>query len=754
MPGHAGLTIMAGGDADMSWFDQRTKGNNQAAGSPAPGSTGKTGAGLPSPQMNMPPRRAWVTFLIVLLANYMLVRYLFPGPDAPIVVPYTAFKEEVAKGNVESIYAKGESIEGRFAAAVTWPPAGGEVPPARRGEASSRADRLNQGPPRTASTFTTTLPLFVGPNLETFLIEHKVEISAVPIQSGGGALSTLLFGFGPAILLIAFYVWLFRRAQGAGGMGGMMGIGKSKARRYDQETEKRVTFDDVAGIDEAENELVEIVDFLRDPAKYSRLGGSAPKGVLLVGAPGTGKTLLARAVAGEAGVPFFSMSASEFVEMIVGVGAARVRDLFKQAREHAPAIIFIDELDSIGRARGQVSIGGSSEQEQTLNQILTEMDGFSSEQGIIVLAATNQPDVLDKALLRPGRFDRQVVVNLPDKNGREAILKVHTRKVPLSKDVVLLEVASTTPGLSGADLRNLVNEAALLAARRGQDDVRMKDFIDSLEKIVLGPERALLLSPEDRERIAYHESGHAILGLVVPGADPGQPRDHRAAGTGAGRDLPAAGRGPVQLSRGLPARADHRHARRPGGGRGGLRHPDHRRRERHRAGNEPGAQHGHPLGHERRARHGAAGAAAESLPRWPGRLRQRQALQRGDRADHRLGGAADHRRQPWRSAAAAASASQPARRAGSRPAREGNARRKGDPGGHRPAAGAAARDQAPARDRRSRGLLGRRARRLTGQRVRLPAPASRPPRGRRATSAAIRAPRGSAAACPCRSTCD
>src|SRR5690606_12705671 len=266
--------------------------------------------------------------------------------------------------------------------------------------------------------------------------------------------------------------------------------------------------------------LVEIVDFLRDPAKYSRPGGSAPKGALLVGAPGTGKTLLARAVAGEAGVPFFSMSASEFVEMIAGVGAARVRDLFKQPREHAPAIIFIDELDSIGRARGQVAIGGSSEQEQTLNQILTEMDGFSSQQGTIVLAATNQPDVLDKALLRPGRFDRQVVVNLPDKNGREAILKVHTRKVPLAKDADLMEVASTTPGLSGADLRNLVNEAALLAARREQDEVRMKDFLDSLEKIVLGPERALLLSPEDRERIAYHESGHAILGLVVPGADP------------------------------------------------------------------------------------------------------------------------------------------------------------------------------------------------------------------------------------------
>ena len=228
-----------------------------------------------------------------------------------------------------------------------------------------------------------------------------------------------------------------------------MGIGKSKARRYDQEQDAKVTFDDVAGIDEAENELVEIVDFLRDPPKYTRLGGTAPKGVLLVGPPGTGKTLLAKAVAGEAGVPFFSMSGSEFVEMIVGVGAARVRDLFKQAREHAPAIIFIDELDAIGRARGQMVIGGSSEQEQTLNQILTEMDGFSSREGIIVLAATNRPDVLDKALLRPGRFDRRVVVNRPDKTGREAILKVHTRRVPLAADVRLGELAAATPGLSG-----------------------------------------------------------------------------------------------------------------------------------------------------------------------------------------------------------------------------------------------------------------------------------------------------------------
>jgi len=303
-------------------------------------------------------------------------------------------------------------------------------------------------------------------------------------------------------------------------LGGLGGLGKSKARRFDTESEAKVTFEDVAGIEEAENELVEIVDFLKAPAKYTRLGGTAPKGVLLVGAPGTGKTLLAKAVAGEAGVPFFSMSAAEFVEMIVGVGAARVRDLFKQARENAPAIIFIDEIDSIGRARGPTAIGGVGEQEQTLNQILTEMDGFSGREGIIVLAATNQPDVLDRALLRPGRFDRRVVVNLPDKAGREAILKVHTRKVPLAADASLAELASATPGLTGADLKNLVNEAALLAARREQDEVRHQDFLDALEKIILGPERPLLLSRADKERIAYHEGGHTILGLVVPGADP------------------------------------------------------------------------------------------------------------------------------------------------------------------------------------------------------------------------------------------
>ncbi|HEX2438671.1 MAG TPA: ATP-dependent zinc metalloprotease FtsH [Methylomirabilota bacterium] len=470
----------------------------------------------------MPPRRTWLWFVVVVIVNYFLVRLLAPGAEPSVTVPYTLFKDEVSKGNVQAIYSRGDTIKGRFRTAVTYPPAGdSSATPKGATPAPTERPAPPRPAPKTALAFETTLPTFVGPGFEGFLIDHHVEISATPIENEGSPWSTLLFGFGPALLLIGFYVWMFRRAQQGGGFGGgLMGIGKSKARRYDQETQTKVTFDDVAGIDEAENELVEIVDFLKDPKKYTRLGGTAPKGVLLIGAPGTGKTLLAKAVAGEAGVPFFSMSAAEFVEMIVGVGAARVRDLFKQAREHAPAIIFIDELDAIGRARGQMAIGGTNEQEQTLNQILTEMDGFSSREGIIVLAATNQPDVLDKALLRPGRFDRRVVVNLPDKAGREAILVVHTRNVPLATDVSLAQLAATTPGFSGADLRNLVNEAALLAARREQNDVRHKDFLDALEKIVLGPERPLILSHADKERIAYHEGGHTILGLVVPGADP------------------------------------------------------------------------------------------------------------------------------------------------------------------------------------------------------------------------------------------
>ncbi len=473
-------------------------------------------------QIQMPPTKTWIWFVLILLVNFLLGRLLMPGPEEPVVIPYTLFKEEVGKNNVQAIFGRGETITGQFKTPVTYPSAA-QKSDAPKGQTQSAAGRgAAPKAPQAVNDFSTTLPSFVDQGLEAFLISHAVEISAKPIHEERSAWQTILYSFGPGLLFIAFYIWLFRRMgqQGAGLGGGMFSIGKSKARRYDQEEGPKVTFDDVAGIDEAENELVEIVDFLKDPPKYTRLGGAAPKGVLLVGAPGTGKTLLAKAVAGEAGVPFFSISASEFVEMIVGVGAARVRDLFKQAREHAPAIIFIDELDAIGRARGQAAIGGSSEQEQTLNQILTEMDGFSSREGIIVLAATNQPEVLDKALLRPGRFDRRVVVNLPDKIGREAILKVHTRNVPLADDASLEQLASETPGFSGADLRNLVNEAALLAARRGKDEVSRKDFMDSLEKIVLGPERPLLLSAADRERIAYHEGGHAILGLVVPGADP------------------------------------------------------------------------------------------------------------------------------------------------------------------------------------------------------------------------------------------
>jgi len=438
------------------------------------------------------------------------------------MVPYTLFKEEVDKNNVQAIFSRGETITGSFKEAIVYPDTTKEPKSEDQSQTADKQFFKKDKKAKSVTSFITTLPSFLDPGLEAFLIDHNVEISAKPINEERSPLARFLLSFGPGLLIIVFYIWLFRRAaQTSGGMGGgIMGIGKSKARRYDQEKDTKVSFDDVAGIDEAENELVEIVDFLRDPQKYTRLGGSAPKGVLLVGAPGTGKTLLARAVAGEASVPFFSMSAAEFVEMIVGVGAARVRDLFKEAREHAPAIIFIDELDAIGRARGQVAIGGSSEQEQTLNQILTEMDGFSSREGIIVLAATNQPDVLDKALLRPGRFDRRVVVNLPDKTGRRAIIEIHTRQVPLAGDADLEELAAATPGFSGADLRNLVNEAALLAARRGQDHVCQKDFMDALEKIVLGPECPILLSRTDKERIAYHEGGHAILGLVVAGADP------------------------------------------------------------------------------------------------------------------------------------------------------------------------------------------------------------------------------------------
>jgi cell division protease FtsH len=374
--------------------------------------------------------------------------------------------------------------------------------------------------------------------LEDLLDSQGVTINARPIVESRSWWMNLLLSFGPTLLFVGVLAWF------ASSVGGPLRMGRSRAKRFDaNESERRVTFGDVAGVDEARAELVEIAEFLKHPDRFTRLGGTAPKGVLLVGPPGTGKTLLARAVAGDAGVPFFSMGASEFVEMIVGVGASRVRDLFKQARRAAPAIVFIDELDAIGRARGSGAIsGGRSEQEQTLNQILTEMDGFSAHEGVIVIAATNRPDVLDAALLRPGRFDRQVTVQAPDKVGREAILKVHTQRVPLAEDVDLRTIASLTPGLVGADLRNLVNESALMAARRSDRTVHRRDFMDALEKVLLGPARHVFISPADRKRVAYHEGGTHHRRPAHAGRRPGDAGHHHAPRPRARPDLPAARR--------------------------------------------------------------------------------------------------------------------------------------------------------------------------------------------------------------------
>ncbi|MEM1150895.1 MAG: ATP-dependent zinc metalloprotease FtsH [Pseudomonadota bacterium] len=338
-------------------------------------------------------------------------------------------------------------------------------------------------------------------------------------NSGGNTLGAIFINLIPVLLILGLFLFMMRQMQG-GGRGGAMSFGKSRARLL---TEKhgRVTFDDVAGVDEAKEELQEIVEFLKDPSKFQRLGGKIPKGALLVGPPGTGKTLIARAVAGEANVPFFTISGSDFVEMFVGVGASRVRDMFEQAKRSAPCIIFIDEIDAVGRSRGAGLGGGNDEREQTLNQLLVEMDGFETNEGIILIAATNRPDVLDPALLRPGRFDRQVTVGNPDIIGREKILKVHMRNVPVAKDVNAKTISRGTPGFSGADLANLVNEAALLAARRGKRVVSMKEFEDAKDKVMMGPERrSMVMSESEKELTAYHEAGHAIVALKVPKADP------------------------------------------------------------------------------------------------------------------------------------------------------------------------------------------------------------------------------------------
>jgi cell division protease FtsH len=445
----------------------------------------------------MPPPRSrfWWFVIGVLALNIILSFALSPKPSRPSV-PYTLFFKQVQANNVQEISSKGEEIQGDFKKAVKYPP-------------GKDAKNVTQ--------FQTVRPDFGDDGLTNALLEHNVPVNAHKVDTGTPLWQTLIFGFGPTLLLVGLFIALARRSSAGGVLGS---FGRSTAKRYEHSAD-RTTFKDVAGIDEAKEELAEVVDFLRNPDRYRRVGGAIPKGVLLAGPPGTGKTLLARAVAGEADVPYFSISASEFIEAIVGVGASRVRDLFSQAKAAAPAIIFIDELDAIGRSRGGgASFGGNDEREQTLNQILTEMDGFTGTEGVIVLGATNRPEILDQALLRPGRFDRRVFVNPPDKDGRRAILQVHTRSVPLADDVDLDQIAASTPGMVGADLRNLVNEAALTAARRDHDKVTAYDFSDALEKIVLGTERRITLSPQERERTAYHESGHAVLGMLEPGADP------------------------------------------------------------------------------------------------------------------------------------------------------------------------------------------------------------------------------------------
>ncbi|MDQ2896121.1 MAG: ATP-dependent zinc metalloprotease FtsH [Actinomycetota bacterium] len=442
----------------------------------------------------------WLVLLGMFAANWLIASQVQPSGHPRLTVPYSYFRAQAQTGNVAEVSSTGAAIQGSFRHVVTYP-AG------KKGQVTH--------------LFTTQRPAFADDQLLSLLLSNKVTVNANPVNQGRSLLSSLLLGFGPTLLLVGLFVLMMRRASSSMGSGGMLGkLGKSKAKRYDAST-LRTTFADVAGIDEATDELAEIVGFLKEPDRYRRLGGMIPKGVLLTGPPGTGKTLLARAVAGEADVPFFSLSASEFVEMIVGVGASRVRDLFEQAKTDAPAIIFIDELDAIGRARGGGAMGGANdEREQTLNQILTEMDGFTGSEGVIVVAATNRPEILDPALLRPGRFDRRVTVNPPDHAGRRKILEVHTRNVPLGDDVDLGALAGSTPGMVGADLRNLVNEAALGAARRGHELVKREDFTDAFEKIVLGTARRIVLSEEDRRRTAYHESGHALLGMLEPGADP------------------------------------------------------------------------------------------------------------------------------------------------------------------------------------------------------------------------------------------
>jgi cell division protease FtsH len=443
-----------------------------------------------------------VVLVAVLITINILVVALVPTTvrEERVTIPYSpTFLGQLRAGNVASIDATGDTIQGKLRAKVSLP-----------GE---------RGPVQT-TLFSTQVPTFANAErLSALLARQRVEINARPPEEGRSFFETLVISVLPALVIVGVLLLVLRRAGGGTG-GGLLGFGRSTARRSSAE-EQKITFADVAGIDEAKEELAQIVDFLRDPDRYRRLGARIPRGVLLTGPPGTGKTLLARALAGEARVPFFSISASEFVELYVGVGAARVRSLFADAKAAAPAIVFVDELDAIGRSRtaGPVQ-GGHDEREQTLNQLLTELDGFDPSIDVIVLAATNRPEILDPALLRPGRFDRRIAIQPPDTAGRRQILDVHVRSVPLADDVDLDRLAAQTAGMVGADLANVINEGALLAARREDPAVTMADLQDALEKLVLGSERHILLSDTERRRTAYHEAGHAIVGMLLPSADP------------------------------------------------------------------------------------------------------------------------------------------------------------------------------------------------------------------------------------------
>ncbi|MZD03760.1 ATP-dependent zinc metalloprotease FtsH [Streptomyces sp. SID5785] len=465
--------------------------------------------GAPPPTPPQSPKRrmpgGWGSLILTALIVYLianLVLSFFNEGDEP-TISYTEFSKQVADDNVSKIYAKGDAIQGQLKKEQPTP------------DGSDKSSKKY-------TKFTTQRPSFADDKLWENLEKHDVTVTAEPVVQERSFLSNLLISLAPMLLLVVLWIFIARRmSQGMGGAGGMLGRKQPPKPVELEPGKKRTTFADVAGIDEVEGELNDVVDFLKNPDAYRKMGAKMPRGVLLAGPPGTGKTLLARAVAGEAGVPFFSASASEFIEMIVGVGASRVRELFAEARKVAPSIIFIDEIDTIGRARGGGSgMGGHDEREQTLNQILTEMDGFTGSEGVIVIAATNRADVLDPALTRPGRFDRVVNVSPPDRDGREAILRIHTREIPMAENVNLAQVARTTPGMTGAELANLANEAALLAVKRKQPRVTQSDLSEALEKVQLGAERPLVMPDEERRRTAYHESGHALLGMLQPGADP------------------------------------------------------------------------------------------------------------------------------------------------------------------------------------------------------------------------------------------